>query len=111
MRHLFVNGQTELSTRHPEPVEKDKSGNEVGINKFKMLVLSNATCIELLVWAAMDEQGEFSTMLSISSKHQIFAFIEADSICTKISDKLNMTHGHKFVLNHMPLLLTCLDVS
>lgn len=57
-RELLISGQSELAGKQPENVERDKSGREIGVNKYKMLVFSNAICIELLAWAALDEQGE-----------------------------------------------------
>lgn len=53
---LFKSGQNELSGRQPE-VEKDKSGREICANKYKLLVIGNAVCLQLLVWAAQDETG------------------------------------------------------
>lgn len=36
--------------------------------------------------------------------------IDAESLCNRLTEKLNLPHGHRLVLAHMPLLLVCLEV-
>lgn len=38
------------------------------------------------------------------------ASIDAESLCNRLTEKLNLPHGHRLVLAHMPLLLVCLEV-
>lgn len=47
-------------------MDKDQtstSDEKVGprpVNKFKLTVLANAVCVDILVWATKDENGEFN---------------------------------------------------
>jgi hypothetical protein len=54
---LFALGTNELAHRHP-----DRAGGgsaEIVVNRYKLIVLTNAVCLELMVWAAQDENGMF----------------------------------------------------
>lgn len=84
---VFLTGQTELISRH-----HDQSTHNAfnAFNTFKLNVLTNAACVDLLVWAAADE-------------------LVADSLCNRLTEKINSTHGHKLVIAHLPLLISCLD--
>ena len=68
---MFLSGQNDLKSREVEK-EKDNAGNadrcgmtsvsgESGCkaNKFKLMVLTNAVCVDILVWATKDENGKF----------------------------------------------------
>lgn len=37
-------------------------------------------------------------------------FPEADKLCGRLYQKLNSILGHKVVMDHMPLLMVCLEV-
>lgn len=39
----------------------------------------------------------------------IFYFIEADKLCGRLYQKLNTVVGQKVVMDHMPLLMVCLE--
>lgn len=39
-----------------------------------------------------------------------FNFPEADKLCGRLCQKLNSVLGHKIVMDHMPLLMVCLEV-
>lgn len=86
VKALFMTGQTELQNKTHETQEE----NTVVINRFKLNVQANAACVDLLVWAEADEIG-------------------ADTLCNRLSDKINSTCNLKMVLGHMPLLLVCLE--
>lgn len=57
VKQLFLNGQTEINNKQHE--DQKKSQNECNIvNKYKINVMANAACVDLLVWAIRDETGE-----------------------------------------------------
>lgn len=35
--------------------------------------------------------------------------MSADNLCTRISEKMNSSHAHRLVINHLPLFLSCLN--
>ena len=53
IKQLFLSGQNDLQSR-----EMDKDKEKQPLNKFKLMVLTNAVCVDILVWATKDENGE-----------------------------------------------------
>lgn len=90
VRVLFLSGQAELATKQQQQQNDHHNIRKSSLNTFKLTMLSNAIYIELLVWAAADE-------------------LAADSLCTRLTEKINSSHGHKLVMAHLPLLFVCLD--
>nr|XP_053628095.1 phosphatidylinositol 4-kinase alpha-like [Cherax quadricarinatus] len=91
VKGLFLSGQTELAVQQNESGEKNEINKKIpSVNPYRINVQANAACIDLLVWASTDES-------------------EAESLCSRLTEKANVPHGHRLVLAHMPLLLVCLE--
>jgi phosphatidylinositol 4-kinase A len=60
VKQLFLNGQTEINNKQHED-QKKSDGEIFVVNKYKINVMANAACVDLLVWAIRDETGEYTT--------------------------------------------------
>ena len=80
VKQLFLSGQNDLQSRdHDHHGDKDdpkESGAKKNIvNKFKLSVLSNAVCVDILVWATKDENGKIDSFYAVL-KFQKFPIIQ-----------------------------------
>lgn len=59
-------------------------------NAVTLVVQSNAACVDLLVWAELDDIG-------------------ADSLCGRLSERICTPSAPRTVVAHLPLLIVCLE--
>lgn len=71
VKRLFLIGQTELQNKQNDH-EKEKREVVLSVNKYKINVMANAACVDLLVWAIADETGLFVSMGNISKGKLIY---------------------------------------
>ena len=57
IKQLFLSGQNDLQSRELDKEKEDKAGKL--LKKFKLMVLTNAVCVDILVWATKDENGNY----------------------------------------------------
>jgi phosphatidylinositol 4-kinase len=57
VKQLFLNGQTEINNKQHEDNKKNEHELNI-VNKYKINVMANAACVDLLVWAIRDETGK-----------------------------------------------------
>ena len=57
--------------------------------RYRLTVQANAACVDLLVWAALDEST-------------------AESVLNRLADKIKSKDDNQLIIAHLPILLVCL---
>jgi phosphatidylinositol 4-kinase len=68
----------------------NKNQPGIQLNVHKLNINATASCVDLLVWSCLDEQS-------------------GDSLCNRLTEKINSPHNLNLVQSHLPLLTVSLD--
>ncbi|KAI0237175.1 Phosphatidylinositol 4-kinase alpha [Lamellibrachia satsuma] len=87
VRRMYQDGQTTLQKK--EPVSSQKTDRHAA-NRLTHTIHSNVACMQLLLWAVQDES-------------------EAESLCSRLTEKIKANHECKVLIAQQPLLLAVLQ--
>lgn len=119
--HDFVLEQFSSSQSELQRILHDVEYLQSELSPLKLRCQANAACVDIMVWAVTEEQGEET--LKLDRKQSVFmvAFFfntslpifsqGAENLCTKLSEKLQSKTSSKVIIAHMPLLICCLQVT
>lgn len=124
--HDFVLEQFSSSQSELQRVLHDTGGLPGEQSPLKLRCQANAACVDLMVWAVKDEQGN-ELQQKVNSVYSdiiirgiwmcllvlmllYFFSSGAENLCTKLSEKLQSKTSSKVIIAHMPLLICCLQV-
>ncbi len=119
--HDFVLEQFSSSQSELQRILHDVEYLQSELSPLKLRCQANAACVDLMVWAVTEEQGEEplqsdrkkiclkSSPLNVSL--HFFFPSGAENLCTKLSEKLQSKTSSKVIIAHMPLLICCLQVT
>lgn len=124
--HDFVLEQFSSSQSELQRVLHDTGGVPGEQSPLKLRCQANAACVDLMVWAVKDEQGN-GLQQKVNSVYSdiiirgiwmcllvlmllYFFSSGAENLCTKLSEKLQSKTSSKVIIAHMPLLICCLQV-
>jgi len=88
VKQLFKQGQTMLQNKE---ASVDGHRQNKDFNSFSLTLQCNIACLELLLWALKDES-------------------EAESLCSRLQEKISAVHEHKVLLAQNPLLIASLKI-
>ena len=57
IKQVFQSGSEKLSTKAQQDIT-EKEADKSGLNVAKLSLLTNAVCVDILVWAAREETGQ-----------------------------------------------------
>lgn len=129
--HEFVLEQFSSSQSELQRVLHDTAGLSGEQSPLKLRCQANAACVDLMVWAVKDEQGN-QLWRNVTTAAEAAALVTwrlrsgccglqnltqrrvlfpgAENLCTKLSEKLQSKTSSKVIIAHMPLLICCLQV-
>ena len=59
VKQVFQCGSEKLSGKNPPDLSEKEAEKAAGLNVAKLSLQTNAVCVDILVWAARDETGQF----------------------------------------------------
>uniref|UniRef100_H3APG5 Phosphatidylinositol 4-kinase alpha n=1 Tax=Latimeria chalumnae TaxID=7897 RepID=H3APG5_LATCH len=90
--HDFVLEQFSSSQSELQKLLHDMDRLHSELSPLKLRCHANSACVDLMVWAVKDEPAE-----------------GAESLCCKLSEKMQSKTSSKIIIAHMPLLICCLQ--